>query len=818
MYKKYLIISVRNLLRNKVFTAVNIFGLAVGMAACFAILQYVHFEMSYDKFHKNADRIYRVILETDHHYRAANHPAAGPALKKEFPEVVEYARAVHQSILITNQIAWSSTDKQGNKKVFNLDNAYFADPSFVTMFSFPFIYGDPRSALKNQNDIAISRSISQKFFGNENPVGKELRINDKWPLIVTGVFEDVPENSSIKFDALVLLQLDSYNDSWIWPAYYTFVKLDSLADPIKLQTKMQDFANKYLGDIMKKYNWHNNFILQPITDIHLKSPELTEERAVLGNIRTVYFLVIIAIFILVIALINYINLATAKSIERAKEVGLRKVVGSSRKQLIFQFLFESALMNLMAIFLSIIILMIFLPSFNHLTGNNMGSAGLTRKLFNESDFWISLLIMFFAGTFLAGVYPAFVLSGFKPVSILKGSHPMSKEGIAYRKILVGFQFFISLALITGTLIVYRQVVFMRNQALGFNKEQIMVIKSPAVIDSTINTKIDVFRNEIKRKPQIENFTTSSQIPGEWISNLDQIRAMGKDLNESFTCHFYSIDEEFLETYGIGLVAGRTFKKNEYSDSFDGKNNNKVLLNEEAVKKLGFANPQESINQLIIYKYGNQENVKGEIIGVVKNFHQRSLKENIAPILFHSLPWYAAKYYSVKGSPGNIHESVDFIRDQYNKVFPGNYFEYFFLDEYFDNQYSSYKQFGKVFATFTLIAIIIAYLGLFGLTTYLISRRTKEIAIRKTFGSTIQEMVVLFAKDFVLLILIAGIIALPCMYFLGKYWLNSFAYKIHIGWMMFILPVLILLIITLVTTSVQTIKSSLINPADTLKYE
>jgi putative ABC transport system permease protein len=818
MYKKYLVISVRNLLRNKVFTAVNIFGLAVGMAACFAILQYVHFEMSYDKFHKNADRIYRVLLQTDHVYRATNHPATGPALKKDFPEVVEYARAVHQSILINNQIAWSCTDNQGNKKVFNMDNTYFVDPSFITMFSFPFIYGDPRSALKNQNDIAISRSVSQKFFGNENPVGKELRINDRWPLIVTGVFEDIPENSSIRFDALVLLNMGSYNDSWVWPAYFTYIKLDSLADPQKLQTKMQDFANKYLGDIMKTYNWHNNFILQPITDIHLKSPELTEERAKLGSIRTVYFLVVIAIFILVIALINYINLATAKSIERAKEVGLRKVVGSSRKQLILQFLFESALMNLMAIILSVVLLIIFLPSFNHLTGNNTETTGFSLKMFYDPDFWITLLLMFCSGTFLAGAYPAFVLSGFRPVSTLKGSQTMSKEGIFYRKILVGFQFFISIALITGTLIVYSQVMFMKNQDLGFNKDQIMIIKSPAVIDSTITTKLDVFRNEIKRNPQIENFTTSSQIPGEWISNLDQIRAMGKDLDESFTCHFYSINEDFFETYGIPLVAGRNFKKNEYSGSFDGKSNNPVLLNEAAVKKLGFANPQESINQLILYKYGSSENIRGEIIGVVKNFHQQSLKENIEPLLFHSLPWYASKYYSVKGRSGYIHKSVDFIRDQYNKVFPGNYFEYFFLDEYFDNQYSSYNQFGRIFATFTLIAIIIAYLGLFGLTTYLISRRTKEIAIRKILGSTIKEMVVLFARDFVSLIIIASIIALPFIYLLGKFWLNNFAYKINLDWMMFVLPVLILLIITLFTTGVQTIKSALINPAETLKYE
>ena len=819
MYKKYLVISARNLLRNKVFTAVNIFGLAIGMAACFAILQYVHFEMSYDKFHKNADKIYRVILEIDHaRYRATNHSAAGPALKKDFPEIVEYARAAHQSILITNQIAWSYTDNQGDKKVFNLDNAYFVDTTFLTMFSFPFIYGDPSSVLRNPNDVAISGSVSQRFFGNENPLGKELKINNQWPLIVRGVFEDIPENSSMQFDALVRLELGSYNESWVWPGFYTFIKLDSLADAQKLQDKMQDFCNKYLGDIMKKYNWHNNFILQPLTDIHLKSPDLTEERAVLGNIKTVYFLVLIAIFILVIALINYINLSTAKSVEREREVGLRKVAGASRKQLIFQFLFESALVNTLALFLSIILLVILLPSFNHLTGKNVGTTGLILKLFHERDFWISLIIIYLTGSFLAGIYPAFVLSGFRPISMLKGSHKLSKGGIAYRHILVGIQFFISLALIAGTMIVYRQVLFMRNQTLGFNKDQIIVIKSPAVIDSTIFTNLNVFRNELKRNPQIENFTTSTQIPGQWISNVDIIRAVDKDPGEGFTCHFYSIDHEFFETYGVELVAGRNFRDNEYSKIFDAKNISPVIVNEETVKKLGFANPQASISQRIIYKYGSTENVRSEIIGVVKNFHQRSLKENYDPLLFHSLPGYSVKYFSVRSKPGKIHESVEYIRDQYNKIFPGNYFEYFFLSDYFDDQYITDKQFGRVFATFTLIAIIIAYLGLFGLITYIISTRTKEIAIRKVLGSSITEMLVLFARDFILLILIASGTALPCIYFLGRYWLNKFAFKIDIGWMVFIIPVLILLVITLLTTSIQTLKSSLINPADTIKYE
>ena len=819
MFKNFLIISIRNLLRNKVFSAVNIFGLAVGMTACFSILQYVRFEMSYDKFHKNADRISRVVLEIDHNrYRAASHSAAGPALKREFPEVAEYARAAHQSILVTNQIALSYDDNQGDKKIFNLDNAFFVDTAFLTMFSFPFIYGNPASALRNPNDVAISGSLAQKFFGNENPLGKELKINGRWPLTVRGVFVNVPENSSMQFDALIRLELGDYNESWMWPGFYTFIKLDSLADVNKLQAKMQDFADKYLGDIMMKYNWHYNFILQPLTDIHLKSPGFTEERAVPGNIRTVYFLTLIAILILVIALINYINLSTSKSIEREREVGLRKAAGASRKQLIFQFLFESALINMLALFLSMIMLVIFLPSFNHLTGKNAGSSDLIMNLLREHDFWISVIIVYLTGSLLAGIWPAFVLSGFRPVSMLKGNQSLSKRGITYRKILVGFQFFISLALIAGTMIVYGQVSFMNSQSPGFNKEQIIIVKSPSVIDSTIFTNLNVLRNELKRNPLIKDFTTSSQIPGEWISNVDNIRGVDKDVKESFTCHFYSIDHEFFETYGVELVAGRNFKENEQSRVFDGKGYCPVIVNEESVKRLGFASPLESIGQRITYKYGNTENVKSEIIGVAKNYHQRSLKENYDPLLFHSLPGYSVKYFSIKGNKGNIHESVEYIRGLYNRIFPGNYFDYFFLDDYFEDQYVTDTQFGRVFATFTLIAIIIAYLGLFGLITYIISTRTREIAIRRVMGSSIKELLVLFAGDFVLLILIASITSLPCIFFLGKYWLGNFAFRIEIDWMVFIIPVLILLGITLLTTSVQIIKSSLINPADTIKHE
>ena len=379
MIKNYLKIAYRNLLRNKLFTLVNIFGLAIGMAACFLIVQYVRFELSYDKFHEKHDRIYRVIIDADKESSATNQPGAGPALKQDFPEVQEYARIVHQSIFMGNSSTWVYVDEGGEMKSFNEDRVYCADPSFLTMFSFPFVYGDPQQALADNSSIVISQSISRKFFGNENPLGKTLLLGGERPFTVTGVFKDVPENSHLKFDILVSFFLrDGWNGGWNhewdwkWAEFFTYVQLDPQTDPSKLQAKFPALVEKFSGERMKERNKKYRFVLQPITDIHLKSPNLAKEQEVHGSESTVYFLSVIAFLILVIAWINYINLSTSKSLDRAQEVGLRKVVGASKRQLVTQFLFESVLVNILSLVLSIVFVILMFPYFNQLVGKNVG--------------------------------------------------------------------------------------------------------------------------------------------------------------------------------------------------------------------------------------------------------------------------------------------------------------------------------------------------------------------------------------------------------------------------------------------------------------
>ncbi|HLF34848.1 MAG TPA: ABC transporter permease [Cyclobacteriaceae bacterium] len=817
MFKNFLIISIRNLNRNKVFSVINIFGLAIGMAACLAIAQYVHFEMSYDRFHKNADHIYRVLLADIKKTHASNHPGTGPMLKDEFPEVKDYARMVHQTIFYRAVSTWSHIDEYDQIKTFNIQNVYNVDPSFVTMFSFPFLYGNPETAFTDLNSVVISRSVSQKFFGSENPVGKILIRDGYRSFTVTGVI-DVLENSHMKFDMLLSYFFTeawgggwSHTVDWKWPEYFTYIQLDPAADPKYLEAKFQDVIPKYLGDWMKAINRQAYFRLQPIKDIHLKSPLLNKEYVVHGSVNTVNFLSIIAVIILVVAWFNYINLSTARSIERAREVGFRKVAGASKKQLIIQFLLESVILNIPAILLAFIIFIISVPWFNDLAGLKIGFSGL----YNETWFWISLGIIFMLGSLLAGIYPAFVLSSIRIITVIKGKYSNSAGGIMFRKLLVGGQFAISIALIAGTLIVYRQVSFMRNKDLGYNKEQMLVVKVPTVVDSTFASRAESFLNELENYSGQKKFTVASEVPGKWIPNVNSVKKEGSEEIEIFGCSYVSIDHNFIDTYEMKAVAGRNFRVNEYSKLIPGKII-PVMINEKAAEILGFKNPEESISEHILFTVGDLE-WTGEIIGVVNNYHQRSFRMDYDPMVFGYYTW-GIQYICINLNTGNLIESVAYIKDLYKSSFPGNPFEYFFQDDYFDMQYASDKQFGKVFGLFSLLAIIVASLGLFGLTTYIILKRTKEIAIRKILGASIQGLVILFSKDFIRLIVIANLLALPITYIFVNNWLNNFKFKININWIMFVLPMIVLLIIALVTTSIQTIRSSFINPANTLKYE
>jgi len=828
MLGNYFKIAWRNTLKNKVFSMINIFGLALGLAACFLIMQYVRFELSYDKFHENSDRIYRVTLETNQSssqiLSAANHPGVGPALNADFPEVEAYARVAPQSIFLGNTAAWSHVDEHNNVKVFNEDRVYNVDPSFLTIFSFPFVYGNPENAFPNTSSVVISEKISKKFFGSENPLGKTLLLNGRRPFTVTGVFEDVPENSHIKFDILVSYFFregwgGGWNQSWdwVWAEYYTYVLLAPQANPEELEAKFPDFTLKYMGERMKEMNYEERLHLQPIADIHLKSPNLTKEREVHGSEQTVYFLVIIAVLILIIAWINYINLSTSKSIERAQEVGLRKVAGASRQQLITQFLFESAIVNFLAIVLSFIIIIVALPYFNQLTGKSIGTSIFDLLLVNELWFWLALAGIFVLGSFFAGLYPAFVLSSFRVTTVLKGKFFRSRSGIILRKTLVGSQFVISVALIAGTIMVFRQVTFMRNQELGYVKDQLLVVKSPLVGDSTFRQRLETFKTELKRNPDIHSLAPSSEVPGRMISQLNFIRNRSEGSESNFLCYHFRIDRDFIETYDLDLVAGRNFREDERLISPDEKTN-PVMLNEKAIESLGYKSAGEAVDQLINFGLGSRDDWVGEIVGVVSNHHQRSLKEGYDPIIFFPSPGFSGQYFTINLSMQNPSETVAFIEGQYEAAFPKNQFDYFFLDDYFDRQYAADQQFGKVFGLFSTLALVVACLGLFGLSTFMIAQRTKEIAVRKVLGATLSSMVVLFSKDFVKLIVLANLIALPLVYLGVKNWLNNFAFHTNIGWMMFVVPATLLLIISLVTVSFQTFKTGSGNPVKSLRQE
>ena len=813
MVSDYLKIAWRNILKNKVFAMINIFGLALGLAACILIMQYVRFEWSYDRFHKHADRTYRVILEGPQTASAANHPGVGPALKDNFPEVAAYARMVHQSIIFGDNMAISYEDEQGNVKMFNENRLYDVDTSFLTMFSFPFLYGDPAKAFPNTGSIVISEAVSKKFFGAENPLGKRLLIFGRFPFTVSAVFKDVPENSHLKFDVLLSTWMRNRAgfEMGSWPEFYTYIQLTPQADPQQLEAKLAGFLQQYLADRKGEKRDALRLRLQPITDIHLRSPHLVKERVAHGSARTVYFLTVIALLIVVIAGINYINLSTAKAIERAQEVGLRKVVGASRQQLIAQFLCESALVNLLAVALSLIIMAAAFPHFNALTGKNIGTTLFDVILADGPQFWLALAAVLVLGPIFTGLYPALVLSSYRVASALRGKFYRSRSGMAIRQVLVGSQFVISIALIAGTIIVFRQVSFMRNQELGYEKDQLLVIKTPFVVDTLFHQKLEAFKTALKSNPDIRYMTPSNEVPGKMISQVNFIRNREEGAEDlSIAYHLY-ISTDFIHTYGLDLLAGRNFREDEDAPSPHELVTQPIpiIVNEKVTEVLGYQSPTAAVHQLINFGWGAHDDWVGEIVGVVSNHHQRSLREGYDPILFFHVsrptPHLSGQYITINLSMQHPAETVAFIEDQYQRAFPGNVFEYFFLDHYFDRQYAADQQFGKVFGLFSALALFVACLGLFGLSSFMIAQRTQEMAVRKVLGATISSMVALFSKDFACLIAIANVVALPVVYVLVQQWLDSFAFRINIGWLALTVPAAILLIISLTTVAVQTLR-------------
>lgn len=829
MIKNYFLVTLRNLKRNKVFSFINIFGLAIGLSACFVIWQYVRFESSYDKFHTQADRLYRIPMEV---YRnasliyagAANAPALGPSMKADFPEVAEFTRLVKTSLFtadltsyFANSLEFSYQRAGGDLIAFNEEQVYFSDEPLLKMFSFPLLAGG-YDALKEPNSVVITESIARKYFGDEPPLGKEMRLNRERVLKVTGVLKDIPENSHLQFDILIsfssmMKNLGNLYESWGWPVFYNYVLLQPSADPSALEAKFPAFAKKYLGE----GEYRTRFSMQPIVDIHLRS-QLEGEQSANGNQRTVYFLSILAIFILVVAWINYINLSTAKALERSKEVGLRKVVGATKRQLITQFLFDATVLNFLALFLAGSIVLGVWPLFENLVGKHMTgflSIGLTNDL-NET---LMVLLIFLAGILFVGFYPALVLASFNPVQVLKGKFYKSSAGSWLRKLMISFQYVLAILLIAGTLTIYFQLGHMREQDPGFVKDQIVALEAPAVYDSTSGDRISFFKNAILQIPGVSNITASSDVPGRKIVENYPISFPNFPGTEAFASFIPSIDTSFLRTYNIHLLEGRLFsEKEKMAFRVLGRPESiRVLVNEEFVRRMGVKDIKEVLNQKLVFWWGPEER-HAEIIGVTEDHHQVSFKEPVQPIMYMQPEWTAWKYFSVRIDPRHTRQLLVALEAAYSKTFPENAFTYFFLDEFFDRQYHDDKQFASIFHVFTVLAIIVTCLGLLGLSIFSVTQRTKEIGIRKVVGAPAVAILLLFSKDFLRILMIAYILAVPVIYFAGNKWLENFSFRIPLDWKIYALPPLVLVVITLLTIVVICLKSALANPIKALRHE
>lgn len=806
MLKNYFLISIRHLLKNKLFSFINILGLALGIASFMLIISYVRFELSYDRINENIDDIYRVEsifykgdVKTDHWPTSTN--GAGVALQESFPEVKDMTR-----------INWRNSDRmvRFEERKFRENHVCFADSNFFTFFDYPVIKGNRETFLQESNTVVISESAAKKYFGDEEPMGKRLQIStfsNMFDCEVTGVFKDLPRNTTTQFDFLLSWQTSA---RWMWNFWYlhesyTYVKLQEGADQNEIEAQFPQVAEKFkTRETLKDHVWAIDFV--PLKDIHL-NPAKPYEIEAKGNRKAVNFLLLISFVILIIAWVNYTNLSTAKAIERAKEVGIRKVSGSFKSQLILQFLAESALVNIISGLIALVVVFVAAWLLPLLIGD-----AFPMDAISGTFFFTTFVIIVLVGILLSGIYPAFVLSSYKPAVILKGKYESSKGGALLRKGLVIMQFAITIILIGSTLIVGEQIKHMKNQDLGVNIEQTLVIEAP-VRNEHYQSKMHSFKNETLDFPEVKAVTRSSAVPGKEVAKFLANRREYAPEDEQRLCEMLKVDFDYIETYGLELVAGRDFDKNMSTDSIA------LILNEAAVAQFGFESVEDAINKHIILEVTPHK--RNPIIGVVKNYHQQSLQKDYTPIILFMDPdygWIAITYFSVNINTNNPHETISRIQEKWELFFPESSFDYFFLDDFFNRQYEADQQYGSTFATFSFLAIFIACMGLFGLTMFTTTNRTKEIGVRKVLGASVKNIVGLLNIELIKLILVSSLLGIPLAYYLIGKWLDGYAFKIELSWWMFVIPVFVVMLLALLTTSYLTVKAAVANPTDSLKYE
>ncbi len=806
MIRNFLKTAFRNLWRNRGFTAINIFGLAIGIATCLVIVLFVLNELSYDRFHVKADRIYRVtfggVVEGGELKEAVTMPPVAQALKTDFPEVEQATRLRD----------YGRPRLRYQNNMYKDDPLGFVDSNFFQVFSFPLIKGNPATALVEPNSIVITTAVAKKYFGNEDPMGKMIEFPDQHAsLKVTGLINEMPTSSHFRYSILGSLASipDARDPSWMTSNFYTYVLLAKGVDYHKINERLPGLFEKYVGPQMvqamgmtieqfKANGNHLGLHLQRLTDIHLHS-DLTGDIAVHGDIRYVYIFTAVAIFILLIACINFMNLATAKASSRAKEICVRKVIGSGKGQLIRQFLLESLLLTSIGLILAIILVFWALPIFSDIAGQD-----LSEQLRSNPLVLPGLLLFGLLTGVLAGSYPAFFMSSFNPITVLKGKFTYGKGTINLRSGLVVFQFFISIILIVATAVVFNQLSYIQHKKLGYDKNQVVVIPDTW----WLGKNQEAYRQQLLADPRIVSVSSSRYLPAGPSNNNNFFVSRDGRASESIKTLRYETDENYIPTLGIEMAFGRNFSRDYGADS------TAMILNETAAKLFGWN--KEAIGHTIIHRDNDGTSITYHVIGVVKDFHFRSLHEKITPLVMTLGSDFGTMIAKVKTA--DISGVLSSMKKNWDDFKPEESFFYSFLDDRYNNMYKAEQTIGKVLGIFTSLTILVACLGLFGLATITAEQRTKEIGIRKVLGANVAGIVSLLSKDFLKLVLIAFIIAAPVGWYVMSRWLQDFEYRINLSWTVFALAAVLAIVITLVTVSFQAIRAAIANPVNSLRSE
>ncbi|MEI7586686.1 ABC transporter permease [Runella sp.] len=810
MITNYFKIAWRNLLKNKIFSFINVAGLAIGLCCFIMIALYVTDELSYDRFNEKADRIYRIHSDirfggTDLKMATSADPA-GATLKKDYPQVEQYARIYASE--------GSKHIKKGKEYIVEERVAY-ADSTLFDVFTLPAISGNTKTALDNPNTVVISESAARKYFGTTDAVGKTLEVGlgNKVIYNVTAVIKNIPANSHFHFDFIFSMDNVKYPfGSYLSHNFYTYLLLREGADYKAFEKKFEEYIVRYIllqakqfiqinsMDDFKKAGNKIEYTLMPLTDIHLKSDRYPE-LSINGNIQYVYIFSAVALFLLLIACINFMNLSTARSSNRAKEVGIRKVMGTERQTLIAQFIAESTLTSYLAFFFALLLTIILLPYFNDISAKTFSISSLFQP-----QLLAFLLILPFAVGILAGYYPAFFLSSFRPIEVLKGKFNAGFKRSNLRNLLVTFQFVTSLVLVIGTIIVYQQLNYIQTKKLGFDKDQVLLINET----DALGTNKEAFKNEIARMVGVKSAAYAGFLPVAGSARNDNTfsKEAVMDLKNGFNMQVWNIDYDYIPTLGMEIIKGRNLSKSFGSDS------SAVIINETTAKVLGYEDPTGK--KVYASQGSGNPNIVYEIVGVVKNFHYESLRQTVGPLCMRlgNNSWATAFKINIK----DVSALVNQIEAKWKSMAPEMPFSYKFLDQSFDQMYRAEQRVGKVALTFAILTILIACLGLFGLVTYMAEQRTKEIGIRKVLGASVPNIVSLLSSEFLVLVVISVLIASPIAYYAMSQWLTEFAYRIEISWWMFFTAGVLAVCIALLTVSSQAIRAALMNPVNSLKSE